>query len=218
MLNTSETKCVRKRWVTVWWMWKSDERTQIFASSQSYVASEGRNMGLSGPGFWPSWKIQKEYETPSRSYLRWDNKQRVPLKTLTVSPPGLQWVQFYSPDSYTADRWVQPSAVLCTGLFCWHPHHPAAHSPQWKCFLAGGVGEKKKSMMCFNRVQAARLGTKVRKSRPEASLCLVVTSGHQRALAHGGSGTMPLRRQAPLHKLPDLCLLSLIVALCWKAH
>lgn len=50
MLNTSETKCVRKRWVTVWWMWKSDERTQILASSQSYVASEGRNMGLSGPG------------------------------------------------------------------------------------------------------------------------------------------------------------------------
>lgn len=57
MLNTSETKCVRKRWVTVWWMWKSDERTQILASSQSYVASEGRNMGLSGPGSWPSWKI-----------------------------------------------------------------------------------------------------------------------------------------------------------------
>lgn len=54
MLNTSETKCVRKRCVTVWWMWKSDERTQILASSQSYVASEGRKMGLSGPGFWPS--------------------------------------------------------------------------------------------------------------------------------------------------------------------
>ena len=72
-------------------------------------------------------------------------------------------------------------------------------------------------MMCFNKVQAARLGTKVRKPLPEASLCPVVTSGHWPTLAHGGSGMMPLRQQAPFHKLPDLCLLSLTVSLSAKS-
>lgn len=54
--NTSEIKCVRRRWVTVWCMWKSEERTQILASNQSYLSSDGRKMGLSGPGVWLIWK------------------------------------------------------------------------------------------------------------------------------------------------------------------
>lgn len=57
---------------------------------------------------------------------------------------------------------MQPSTVLCTGLFYWHPHRQAAHSPQWKCFLAVGktnkqtnkTTTKKRSVMCFNGLQA----------------------------------------------------------------
>lgn len=55
MPNTSDTRCVRSRWVMVWWTWKSLERTQILARSQSYFASEGKKMGFSAPGAWLSW-------------------------------------------------------------------------------------------------------------------------------------------------------------------
>lgn len=54
MPKTSDTRCVRRRWVIVWWTWKSLERTQILARSQSYFASEGRKMGFSSPGTWLS--------------------------------------------------------------------------------------------------------------------------------------------------------------------
>lgn len=57
MPNTSVIKCVLSRCVTVWWIWKSDERTQILASSQSYSESVGRKIGFSF-GSWPSWNRQ----------------------------------------------------------------------------------------------------------------------------------------------------------------
>jgi hypothetical protein len=47
----------------VWWMWKSLERTQILAKSQSYFASEGRKMGFSSPGVWLSWHIEERKHT-----------------------------------------------------------------------------------------------------------------------------------------------------------
>lgn len=108
-----------------------------------------KEYGIFRPRLLTKLEDMKRIQNLSHSHLRWDNKKCAPLKTLTATPPGLQWVQFYSPDSCTANRWVQPSTVLCMGLFYWHPHHPGAHSPQWKCFLAGK--QKKKSLMCFNR-------------------------------------------------------------------
>lgn len=108
-------------------------------------------MGFSGPGFWPSWKRWKQYNPHIHVCLRWDSKQCTPLNTLTASSPGLQWVLFYSPDSCTANRWVQPSTVSCMGLSYWHPRHLTVHSPQWKCFLAGKKKKSEKGLVCFNR-------------------------------------------------------------------
>lgn len=59
MANTSVIRCVLSRCVMVWWCWKSAERTQIFASSQSYWPSVGRKIGLSSPGICPSWRSRK---------------------------------------------------------------------------------------------------------------------------------------------------------------
>lgn len=48
--KTSVIRCVLNRCVMVWWCWKSAERTQILASSQSYWSSVVRKIGFSLPG------------------------------------------------------------------------------------------------------------------------------------------------------------------------
>ncbi len=72
MPKTSDIRCVLRRCVTVWCIWKSEDLTQILASNQSYWSSIGRKMGLSSPGFWPSYvnNIDVILKTHSDTFCR----------------------------------------------------------------------------------------------------------------------------------------------------